>query len=406
MFYRFRFFRRARALALTPDEKDAARRELLSFMETHPVRPREAARPVEQRSNPLFSFLAPALKPIPLAVLALLLVGTGTASAAEGALPDSPLYFLKVNVNEPIRRSLARSAEAKAEVEADLAARRLDETKALVEQDRLTPSIQADLEARFKEQADRAEAKILILKDTGAADVAADLSARYEAKLQVRKEALDRLSERPVPAGAAITPVLDAVRLKAEAATRQRERLTDDLGSGTRHDKNDAHKTDEKWKEIAFEAQAGLEGRLREVQSERARADAFTSPEVGMKADLQIAAAKEAYAKGHASLRAGAYADAATAFRATREALREVEALLRGADKPKPEHADEESSKEVPKKEDRPAALRPRRELPVKVIPAPKLDPIVVPSVDPFTKEADKIEDPERQKAELDQKTP
>ncbi len=406
MFYRFRFFRHARALALTPDEKDAARREVLAFMETHPVRPAAMARPLGQRSNPRFSFLVPVLKPIPLAALALLLIGTGTASAAEGALPDTPLYFVKVNINEPIRRSLALSAEAKAEVETDLAARRLDEAKALAEQERLTPAVQAELEARFKEQADRAEAKILAVKEVGDAPAAADLSARYAAKLRVRQDALDRLSERPIEKGVAITPVLDAVRLKAEAATRQREQLKVEVEAAGKADEKKEREPSPKWKGIALAAQAELDGRFAEFQQERGLAEAAFAPEALVKVDLQAAAAKEAMAKGRASFEAGAYLDASDAFRAATEALREARATLHEARKaereePRKEAPKDESQKDAPK-----PLIRPRRELPVKPTPERKEDPPFIAPTDGAIEGTLKLDDADRSKAELDEKTP
>ncbi len=405
MFYRFRYFRRARALALTSDEKDAARRELLTFMEAHPVRTTAAARPLAQRSNSVLSFLSPVLKPVPIVAAALLLVGAGTASAAEGALPDSPLYFVKVNVTEPLRRSLAISAEAKAEVEASLTARRLDEAKALAEQDRLTPSVQAELEARFKEQADRAEAKILAVKEEGDTRAAADLSARYEAKLRVRQDALDRLSERPIDAKAAIAPVLDTVRLKTEAATRQRERLKVDIDATAKIDQKQERVASEKWKEIALEAQVDLTERLTEAEKERSHLEAAVMGEALMKVDARLAAAKQAAAKGQAFFRAGAYADASDAFRDAKEALREAQAFVRQARKAE-QDVPRDKPKEEPLKEERKPIIRPRRDLPVKILPETKQDPDFTPPADVFFEGEIKIDAPDRSKAELDQKTP
>lgn len=406
MFYRFRFFRRARALALTPDEKDAARREVLAFMEAYPVRASAEARPLGQRSNPPFSFLAPILKPIPLAALALLLIGTGTASAAEGALPDTPLYFVKVNINEPIRRSLALSAEAKAEVEADLATRRLDEAKALAEQDRLTPAVQAEIEARFKEQADRAEAKIRTVKETGDASAAADLSARYAAKLRVRQDALDRLSERPIDASAAITPVLDAVRLKTETATRQRQQLKVEAEAAAKVDEGTGREPSPKWKGIALAAQAEVADRFAELQQERAQAGAVVAAERLAKIDAQLAAAQEAAANGRASFEAGAYVEASEAFRASSEALREAKALLRETRKPDLEAPRKDGPTEKPKNEDPKPIIRPGRVLPVKPLPEMKQDPAPVAPISGFFKDELHDTDPDRSKAELDKNTP
>lgn len=417
MFYRFRYFRRARALALSPAEKEASRRALLTFMETHPVRAGVETRPLEQRSNPLFSFFAPVLKPIPLALVTLLLIGGGTASAAERSLPDSPLYFLKLNVTEPVRRTLAISPEAKAEVEADLAARRLEEAEKLAATNRLTGEAQAKVEARFKEQADRAEAKIVLLKESGDVEAAADLSARYETKLRTRQYALDRLSEQAADAKVEIAPAIDGLRLKTAAAIRQRLDLNAEASTTVQAPSE--RRTSEKWKKVALEVQARIDVQLTEIQDAVAKADLSTKSDWFLKVQTSFADAQDLTAKAQASFQVGAYADAAALYERAQDRLREANSRLRAARKadadPKPKilipsdkdpKKDDESKQDERRKDDR--LLKPPFESEKKR----EIRPIIPPPDQIFFQEKDKIEadrsqsDDEKAKADLDQKTP
>lgn len=88
--------------------------------------------------------------------LVLILLSTSTVSyAAERALPGDSLYPIKIHVNENIARALAQSPVARAEVEAELAARRVDELHELAQENRLTPETSASLEDDFIEHVER-----------------------------------------------------------------------------------------------------------------------------------------------------------------------------------------------------------------------------------------------------------
>ena len=61
----------------------------------------------------------------PLLIVLVVLVGSGTAYAAAGALPGDTLYPIKINVNEKVAEALATTPQAKVEVHAKLAQKRL-----------------------------------------------------------------------------------------------------------------------------------------------------------------------------------------------------------------------------------------------------------------------------------------
>ena len=63
--------------------------------------------------------------------------GTGTVSAAQGALPGDLLYPVKVSINEKVEVALAPTPAAKAQVQVRLAERRVDEARELSMRGRL-----------------------------------------------------------------------------------------------------------------------------------------------------------------------------------------------------------------------------------------------------------------------------
>jgi hypothetical protein len=71
------------------------------------------------------------------AVMLFVLVGAGTASAAQGALPGDFLYPVKISINESVEVALASGPGHKAEVQARLAERRVEEAETLASEGRL-----------------------------------------------------------------------------------------------------------------------------------------------------------------------------------------------------------------------------------------------------------------------------
>lgn len=94
-------------------------------------------------------------KTMPLTLIAGLLMGAGVSYAAEGSLPGDSLYPIKIHVNEGVRSSLARTDSEKAQIEAELATRRLEETELLNQEGRLSTSTKDSLKASFNEHQGR-----------------------------------------------------------------------------------------------------------------------------------------------------------------------------------------------------------------------------------------------------------
>src|SRR3989344_1351614 len=77
-------------------------------------------------------------------------VGAGTALGAENALPGDALYAVKLHVNEKIRSVAAISAESEARLDADLAAKRLDEASQLSLEGRMSAEAETKIAANFE----------------------------------------------------------------------------------------------------------------------------------------------------------------------------------------------------------------------------------------------------------------
>lgn len=145
----------ADALRLSQTEKDTMRAALRAQMAAGAA-PQPTATPGPVHS-PYQWFFAPRML-APVLMVAVVLVGAGTASAAQGALPGDLLYPVKISVNEQVEVALARTGAQRADVAVRHAERRVNEAQALAASGRLTAEVAEDLAARLESQADLAVA--------------------------------------------------------------------------------------------------------------------------------------------------------------------------------------------------------------------------------------------------------
>lgn len=121
---------------LSSAEKRALRLRLAEILSAPPVR------------SPYQRFFAPHFA-VAYSLLAILIVGSGTAAAAQGSLPGDVLYPIKIHVNESVETALAITPRAKVEVNATIAKRRVEEVQALAAQGTLDAEIAAQVEQNF-----------------------------------------------------------------------------------------------------------------------------------------------------------------------------------------------------------------------------------------------------------------
>ena len=179
---------------LTREEKQFMQNSLVSFMQSRPVRDDRSARQLWQRSS-VQSFYSFIFKPMPIIIAIVLLLGGGTAYAAEHSLPNQILYPVKIHINEEVRGFLALTPQAKADLDAHLAEVRLQEEETLAAQGQLTTSTKAQVEANFKAHADRVAARIADFKAKGNIKDVDAIVAHFETSLLAHEAILAKFAE-------------------------------------------------------------------------------------------------------------------------------------------------------------------------------------------------------------------
>ncbi|HEY0964421.1 MAG TPA: DUF5667 domain-containing protein [Candidatus Paceibacterota bacterium] len=170
---------------LSDSARARIRENLEGYAAFHPVRTGGEGRSMKQVPSGAFlhTFNFNRMKTMPIAVLAMLLVGGGTTFAAQNAVPGDLLYPVKIGVNENVRAALAFDANAKAQLEADLFEERVEEAAKLQAEGRLTGETAAKVAANLKTQA-KVTADAIAKSDAAvAADTTADVTVALESAL-------------------------------------------------------------------------------------------------------------------------------------------------------------------------------------------------------------------------------
>jgi hypothetical protein len=114
---------------MTDEERRAMRGSLEAHMEAHPLGGMKSPYGWVSFTHARSMVLVPVL---------ILMLGSGTAFAAQNALPGDALYAIKINVNEAVAGALAVSDEAKASYNTKVAAERLKEAQTLAAANKLS----------------------------------------------------------------------------------------------------------------------------------------------------------------------------------------------------------------------------------------------------------------------------
>lgn len=155
-------------------------------------------------SSPFIAFFAArATRYAGVFAVLLILVGGGTISGAERAVPGDALYGFKVNVTEKVSASLAGTPIERAEFATKLATRRADEALILLEQGKLDEDTATYLDQEVAKNVDVANTAATTIESEG--DLATSLSVRTELETQLaeRIAVLDAESEATVAMEAA-----------------------------------------------------------------------------------------------------------------------------------------------------------------------------------------------------------
>ncbi|MCL4459443.1 MAG: DUF5667 domain-containing protein [Chloroflexi bacterium] len=140
----------------------------------------------------------------------------GTAVAAQGSLPGDPLYTVKTSL-EQLQLGLAPSAEAKAQVYEELAAKRLSELAKSIQLGRSEAA--GDLAEQYRRNVDKAVG-LLVEDEAEGKDVTVPL-ARLQENLARQQSALARVMESaPAEARSSLERARETSRWGIEIASR------------------------------------------------------------------------------------------------------------------------------------------------------------------------------------------
>jgi hypothetical protein len=192
------FFSAVRAVRMQDEDKKASFASIAHFMNTHPVHIREVALESEVGQSPLTALfsLFSSFRLMPVLALAMIFVigGGMTSVAAHSALPGDTLYPVKVHINESVRHALAVSAQSQAQLDTELAERRLEEAGALIAKGEVKAETQQYIAASIDSQLRKARAGIEELSTDDDIGVAADLSTQLASSLTAHQHAFAQLA--------------------------------------------------------------------------------------------------------------------------------------------------------------------------------------------------------------------
>lgn len=308
---------KAEGVRFSADEKSQMKNRLHSFMRMYPVRNAEPRRQdmQESKKNIIANLAFFRLKYMTAFALAILLfVSGGMTYAAEGSLPGDLLYPVKLHVSEPVRQYLSFSTESKAQLEAELAKKRLAEAEEMAANGTLDSTVAADLEANFKAHADRAGSYVRELSANGNADAAATISTNLETSLLGHGKILDTLGVANVELYDELKGIGESVHAQVNAAADVRSKIEAEAAQqlGARADAAAHAKI-----KLAENAVASARAILDKMKSS-------LSAETAAKAEGQLQAAETDIAQAKAHIAAKAYTDA---FTLLQHSLRTAESL-------------------------------------------------------------------------------
>lgn len=178
----------AKKVALSEKEKATLFRSIDAYVRKHPVKgaaPQPVRRPV---SSPVPSRWITYLganhsAAISFALVVFVVLGAGTSSAAQRALPGDLLYAVKTGINEQVH-ALFLSGVNKTNFEATRAVERVKEAQALATQGKLTEAVSAQLSADFDTHAAQVQKDVEVLKQKGELTKVLDVTDHFESALK------------------------------------------------------------------------------------------------------------------------------------------------------------------------------------------------------------------------------
>ena len=164
-------------------------------------------------------------RPLAAALALVFIFGGGVSFAAEGALPGDALYAVKTKVNESVKVALATDTEARANVQMELAERRIEEAATLASENRLDAETQTALAAAFETHASNATREVATI-DEDDSSAAAEITSRFETRLAAHEEVLALVSADVNATNTLATAIRGAGLAVADIRARAEERMS------------------------------------------------------------------------------------------------------------------------------------------------------------------------------------
>ncbi len=288
--------KRAKGISLNGVERAEIRHRLSAFARGH------EALGAASRTPWLIRILKPALAGVILAGLA----GGGVSFAAENSLPGDPLYPVKINVIEPVQGWFAVSSEARADWEAKLAERRLEEAEKLAAENRLDDEKRAEAESEFQKHAEKAKEHIAALEAGADLNAASNISSRIEASFKAHGKILQKLMR-----GGEVGAKADA---EADIASTTRAAIEARISAEEGPDEQSA----------AEGKEGAAQSKIQEVQQFLSGLDASTTAQ----ANARLTEADTVFAQGQAELSAGHSGAAFVLFQQAMRIAQEAKLLI------------------------------------------------------------------------------
>jgi len=245
------------------------------------------------------------------------LIGGGASVAAESSLPGDLLYSVKVGVNERVGEFLAASTEAKADFDAKIAVRRIQEAESLSIRGKVDADTAARLESNFKAYADRVATRVADLNADGKLDVALEANSNFQSSLSAHQDVLARLAAK------------DNDNSDKSALLNLSAKVVSEVNSLALIQLNIESKIK------ADGVQSAAEGKLKAAQNKVEESAKFiadnkasVSADVAAKAEAQLNVANSFIAQGKIKLEARAYGEAFVLFQKALRAAQQAKEMV------------------------------------------------------------------------------
>lgn len=308
-------FKFLKSESLSENERIGMRNVLRSVMRENP--PKSSYSFAHRMSSVLSVFETKTFRSVSFAFALVLVLGVGTSYASSAALPGDPLYAVKVGFTEPIRRVLAVSPVAKAELDSALLSRRLEEAATLAANGDLNDGVRTSIESRIALNAEDFNTSVAKLRTSeSGAYAAASAESNLEASLVGHERVLTALSIDLPNEAPSIAPLLHKVRVQAAETNSKRKSAERDLSA----------KSEITVKAAASDQQKNAREKVRKLRSIAAtkRVQASTTIEASTSAQQM----ENAISVGEQKLHEGNYTEAFGTFQAAIRAARAVEVNL------------------------------------------------------------------------------